>query len=225
FAPGLGPQNYIVTSATVTATIASGDAFAYDPTYDSFRSSLLPSDPQFAADTDAGLPIELYGTGFSPGLNPFAYGEDFAWGAGGPLDEDVRFAFAADLENAALRNVSNNVRDRFETNPFAIGQTSLNPGDLVPQGAEFSFDLDTSDPGIAGYLAQGLNSGIVSFSLSSLHVAGQQGPIEFPDFWSKEATDAGAVPIQLELTVQIVPTPATAGLMLVGGLVATRRRR
>jgi len=224
YTPGRGAQNYVVTSARVVATIASDEAFVYDPTYDSFRSTLLPSDPRFTPDTDAGLPIELYGTGFNAGLNAFAYGEDFAWGAGGPTEEDVRFAFAADFDGAGqLRNVSNNVRDGFETDPFAIGQAALAPGAAVPTGTEFAFDLDVTNPDIAGYLANGLDLGILSFSLSSLHPAAQGGAVEFPDFYSKESPIGPA--IRFEITAEVIPAPASAGALGLGLLAASRRRR
>ncbi|MEO0482628.1 MAG: hypothetical protein AAF138_03310 [Planctomycetota bacterium] len=224
FAPGQGAENYVITGARVVATIATDSAFAYDPTADSFRSTLLPSDPRFTPDTDAGLPIELYGTGFNAGLNAFAYGEDFNWGAGGPTQEDVRFAFAADFDGSGnLRNVSNNVRDGFETNPFAVGQASVTPGDLVASGTEFAFDLDVNNPAIAGYLADGLDLGILSFSLSSLHPAAQGGAVEFPDFWSKESPDGPA--IRFEITAEVIPAPMTAGVLGLGLLGAARRRR
>lgn len=224
FVPGLGAQNYVVTSARVVATVSASDAFAYDPTTDSFRSSLLPTDPDFVPDADAGLPVELFATGFNAGLNAFSYGETFAWGAGGPLEEDVRFAYAADFDGAGqLRDVSNNVRDRFEVNPLAVGQAPLNAGDIVPLGTEFTFDLNLSDPNTLAYLAEGLNAGILSFTISSLHPAAQGGPVAFPEFWSKEATSGS--PIRFEITAQVIPGPAGLGALALAGVAGLRRRR
>lgn len=224
--PGLGASNYQVLSARLTATIAaeSSVGFAYDPTYDSFATHLLPTDPAFQPDTDMGRPVELFGTGFRAGLNAFAYGEDFAWGSGGPTQEDVRFAFALGETPSGFGDVTNNVRDRFDTTPFAIGQSTKAVGDQIVAGDELTFDLDLSNSDVASYLAQSLNQGIVSLSLTSLHFATPDGQGDFPFFGTKESSTTA--PITLDLEVRIIPAPPTAvlaGLGLLGSV--TRRRR
>lgn len=226
FTPGLGAQNYIITSARVVAANVTDNVIAYDPTQDSFRSSLDPSDPDFVADADTGVPVEIYATGFRPPFSAFSYGETGPFAFGPPTGEGIRNAFAADIDGSGqLRDVSNNVTDRFETNPFAVGQTNLNPGDLIPSGTEFTFDLDVSNPDIAAYIANGLDAGIVSFSISSLHAAGFGGPPSFPAFFTKESTDPNASPVQFIITAEIIPAPASMGVLALGVLGATRRRR
>lgn len=226
FQPGLGVGAYQISRATLTATIDPrfGGVFAYDPTADSYRSHLLPSDPDWVPDTDAGRAIELFGTAFRNGLNPFAFhnpATPFAFAD--PTLEGVRNAYAAGFVGGSLVDVSNNVRDRFEASPFAVGQANLNPGDLVPGDTTFTFEIDVNDPNIQAYLAQSLNAGVVSFSITSLHLTTQGGPAEYPGFYTNESFFPDALPFSLEITA--TPAPAGVALLGMGGLSAVRRRR
>ena len=223
--PGLGSANYEVLSARVTATIAAEStlAFEYDPTYDSFSTHLLPSDPSFAPDQDAGRPVELFGTGFRNGFNAFAYGETGPWGFGDPTAEGIRNAFALGSTPSGLGDVSNQVRDRFDTTPFAIGQSTKSPGDLIVAGDELVFDLDLSNPDVLSYIQQSLNAGIVSLTISSLHFATQAGAGNFPLIGMKESATTSSV--TLDLSVRIIPAPASAALLALGAFGVARRRR
>lgn len=223
--PGLGSGNYEVLSARVTATIAAEStlAFAYDPTYDSFSTHLLPSDPAFAPDQDAGRPVELFGTGFRNGFNAFAYGETGPWGFGDPTSEGIRNAFALGSTPSGLGDVSNNVRDRFDTTPFAVGQSTKSAGDLIVAGDELVFDLDLSNPDVLSYIQQSLNAGILSLTISSLHFATQTGAGDFPLIGLKESSTTSAV--TLDLSVRIIPAPASAALVAFAACGMARRRR
>jgi MYXO-CTERM domain-containing protein len=226
---GRAASDYIITSARVTATIDPrfGNAFAYDGTKDAVGTYREPFQTGFRPDTDAGRPIELFGTGYNAGFNAFSYNEQGPFSFGNPAAEDVRIAYAADFdENGNLRNVSNNVRDNFETNSFAVGTVDgLAQGEFVPGDSTFSFDIDLSSEAIRDYLARGLSDGILSFSLSSLHVTTQNGPTEFPGFYTNDSFFPNAITPTLELTVQVVPAPAGVAGMLGLGLIAARRRR
>ena len=220
-APGLGSSNYIIKGATFTATLSGGD-FIFDGTQDDLASY------SGGTDADAGRPMELFGTGFRNGLNAFAYGEDFAFSFADPTLEGVRNAFATDYDGGSARDVSNNVRDGFEVAPFAIGQiVGANQGDIIDgsnnQLVEFSLDL--SNPNVVAYLQDSLNSGIVSLSLTSLENSSQMGPQLFPEFFTKDGGLLNNPAPTLELQVEIVPTPATAGVLAMGGLLGARRRR
>lgn len=202
--PGQGASNYIITSATATATVTGGE-FSYDNVY------------------NEGASIDLFGTGFRGGLNAFAYGDDFAWGFGDPTSEDIRNAYASDNAGGSLRDVSNNQRDGFTPTPFAVGNIlGETPGTTVVgsgQTVEFALDLNNAD--VVSYLQDSLNSGIVSLSITSLHFAEQGGASTFPIF----STNEGGSPVSLQLEVKIIPAPASAAMLGLGGLVAMRRRR
>ena len=203
FAPGLGSENYQITNATVTATVIGG---TFD--YDNVRNN--------------GSSIELFGTGFRNGLNAFAYGEEFAYGFGAPTDEDVRFAYATDAAGGSRRDVSNELRDGFTSNAFAIGQIAGEvPGVVSGNGQTITFDLDLSNPDVVAYLQDSLNEGIASFTISSLHTVVQGDSSGSPAFSTKEGL-GGAT---FSITAKIIPAPASASLIGFAGLIASRRRR
>ncbi len=203
-APALGASNYIITSATATATITGGE-FSYDNVY------------------NEGASIDLFGTGFRGGLNAFAYGDSFTYGFGDPTSEDIRNAYATDYAGGVSRDVSNNIRDGFTPTPFAVGNIIGEvPGTTVTgsgQIVEFTFDLN--NPDVVSYLQESLNDGIVSLSVTSLHVAAQSGPLVFPVF----GTNENGTPMTLDLEVKVIPAPASAALLGLGGIAAIRRRR
>ncbi len=232
-ATGLGASNYRITSARFTVTLDSrfADVLVYDNTYDAFSTARHPAQGGNTQDTDAGRPLELYGTGFRNGLNPFSYNDSQAFAFDDITLEGVRNAYAADVDaNGQVRDVSNNVRDGFEANPFAIGQVAgMNPGDLIGADTTFTFDIDTSHAGIQAYLAAGLDFGAISLSLTSLHPATQPGgggdEITFPGFYTNESFFPNAQAATLEFTYEIVPSPAAFTVLLGGGVLGMRRRR
>lgn len=204
FNPGLGALNYLITSATATATLTGGE-FSYSSTF------------------AEGGSIDLFGTGFRNGLNAFAYGDSFAFSFGDPTLEGVRNAYATDNAGGSLRDVSNNTRDGFAPTPFAVGQiVGETTGTTVTgSGQLVEFTLDLANPDVVSYLQNALNTGILSLSITSTHTAAQGGPIVFPVF----GTNEGGSPMTLDLTVEIVPTPASTALIGLGALAGLRRRR
>ncbi len=203
YAPGLGSSNYVVTEATFTATLTGG---TFD--YDTVRND--------------GASIELFGTGFRAGLNAFAYGEDFAFGAGDPTSEDIRFAYATDAAGGSRRDVSNEIRDGFTSTPFAQGMIAGEvPGAVTGSGQLVTFSLDLSNPDVVAYLQDSLNEGIVSLTVSSLHNVIQGDASTAPAFGTKE----GGAPATFSITAEVIPAPASAALLGLGGLAGLRRRR
>jgi hypothetical protein len=202
YQPGLGVENYVITEATFTARIVAG-AFPYDTV------------------RNDGASIELFGTGFRNGLNAFAYGETFAYAFGDPTLEDVRNAFATDNAGGVRRDVSNEQRDGFVSTPFAIGQIAgAAPGTVVGSGQVVTFSLDLSNPDVVSYLQESLNEGIVSLTVSSLHLTVQGDGSPVPAFGTKEG-GAGAT---FSITASVVPAPATGVLVLGAGALLRRRR-
>ena len=57
--------------------------------------------------------------------------------------------------------------------------------------------------------------------MTSLHLADQSGQGAFPVFGTSE----GGSPMTLDLTVEIVPAPASMAIIGLGGLATIRRRR
>lgn len=209
---GQGAGNYEIVSATFTATLAFG-TFDYTDFYN--PGSVM----------SGGTSIELYGTGFRGGLNAFAYGEDFAWGAGGPTDEDVRFAYATDNASGVRRDISNQNRDGLTVTPFAVGSIAgeTSGTEVVGAGQLVTFEINLSNPDAVAYLQESLDFGILSLTVSSLHETQQMSNLGFPGFATKEnATFAAPT---LDLNVRVVPAPASAALLGLGGLAAVRRRR
>jgi uncharacterized protein (TIGR03382 family) len=201
YLPGRGASNYVITEAVFTATLVGG-TFPYD----SVRNN--------------GASIELFGTGFRNGLNAFAYGETFAWGFGDPTTEDIRNAYATDAAGGSRRDVSNEIRDGFVSAPFAIGQIAGEvPGTVVGAGQIVTFALDLANPDVVAYLQDSLNEGIVSLTVSSLHLTQQGNAATVPAFSTKE----GGQGATLSITAKVIPAPATAGVALV--LLAGLRRR
>ena len=176
-------------------------SFVYDPTYDSYRTYL--TNALALPDTDPGRPVELYGVGFRGGFTTATFMEASPFGhINSSLNPTnvaygTRNAFAADFgPDGTLEDVSNNVgqaTDPFEVRPFAIGQTSaVNPGEEVPDGTRFNFDLDLTQPLVLGYVQRALQEGRLRVMLSALHRAraavggiGVGGGV-YPNWVSKE---------------------------------------
>jgi len=209
--PGLGPARYQIHSARLIATISDGGSFPYDPTYDAFTTYLPAEDPDFTSDDTPGRPIELYGVGFRNGFTAATFLENSPFGPS-QFGQGVRNAFATDYAGGSARDVSNNVRDRFDPTPFAIGQTlDAAPGQIVPTDAVFTFDLDLNNPDVVEYLRQALDGGRLRLAITSLHPAeggpgGGEGG-QFPIFYTKENKFAPFEDVEpaLEMLVEILP--------------------
>ncbi len=168
---GLPPSAYRIRSISLRATTGQDGTFEYDPTYDSYRSYGTPETPATVADEDAGRPVELHGAGFRNGFTAATFTETSDYGS------PQRNAFPLGFDAVGNpRDVSWNVTDGFESNPWAVGTTSnATPGDPVGLESEFVFEIDSSLPGVGTYLRDSLAAGKLWLTLSSLHPAIQQG--------------------------------------------------
>jgi len=146
----------------------------------------------------------LFGVGFRNGFDAASFDQCSPFGSSATGE---RNAFATSwATNGAWVDVSNNVGKTntaypaFEAVPFAVGQTTnALPGELVPAGAQITFDLNLADPFVLEYVQAGLDAGRLRFMVSSLHTnEGQTGAPSYPDF----ATRFNAViaePTRLEI--------------------------
>jgi len=190
----LPASRYLLKKARVTVTVGSERTFQYDPTHD-IVWTYATNHPSYVPDEDLGRPVELVGTGFRNGYTAATFRETAAgtnsiFGPLGPINGTnisigTRNALAAVFDvNGALIDLSNNVGQTnpaftgeiFEFKPWALARTSeVTPGDLVPEGTAMTFDIDLSDPLIAGYIQSALSDGRLRFTVTSLHPAAQSG--------------------------------------------------
>lgn len=216
---GRGSCGYRVLSATVTLTVSTDGAFSYDPTYDTYTT--YP-----AADTDQGRPVELYGAAFRNGWQACpldgtttntqfpCYWEGTPTQPGPPfgpsISKDVRHVYPTDFQGRITRDISNNVRDMFDPDPFAVGQIAgLTPGALVPVDRQMTFALDVADPDAQAFLRASLDTGqlrLVFASLQSATAGGGGGPGtgSFATFYCKEIGFDPFAP-KLSMTVRLTP--------------------
>jgi len=198
--PGLGAENYAVSSLVVSIVVDQGDAFVYDPTHDPLATYTGAADPDF------GRPLELFGVGYRSGFSLASFRENSTYQSANATGfKNVRNAYAMDFIDGLPRDVSNNVEQNFEVAPWAIGQFTgsvaldgsfspgfLQAGQLVPWDAVMEFTVDLSNPLIRAYVQAGLHAGRLQFMVSSLlgyEYEGDEGAGGgFPSFYTKEST-------------------------------------
>ena len=187
---GAGPANYLLRRVRLTLTIQADRAFVYDPTYDGYLS-YVTNLPGSYPDVDSGRPVELFGAAFRGAFTAATFLESSPYGPRNPINSGnisigTRNAFAAMHDSdGQLIDIANHVGQTnpswtnapFEVRPWAVGQTTnVAPGELVPSDAHFTFDVDLSEPLIAGYLQSALHDGRLRLFISSLSPANQVTP-------------------------------------------------
>lgn len=170
---GLDPSSYRIRSFAIRATTGQDFTFSYDPTPDPLATFGTPEAEATESDSDSGRPVELHGAGFRNGFTAATFEEGSPHGSSSP---GTRNAYPLGFdETGAPRDVSSNVTEAFDSVPWALGVTDgVEPGESVPSETEFTFHIDTTLPGVADYIRQGLAAGSLWFSISSLHPATQQ---------------------------------------------------
>ncbi len=212
--PGLGDARYVVRRVSVTVWVSVDYRFEYDPTFDSVVTSYDPADPDYRPDSDAGKPVELFGAAYRNGWSATSYAESspFSPFAPFPPREGVRNVYVATFDTAGVpTDIGRQVRQKFEATPMAIGRNdTLTPGQLVPAGTPFVFEVNLNDPATHAYWARAFNSGRLPLIISGLHAAsggpgGGTGEPAYPAFFTKEnatAQVAGYIPsMSVDVTV------------------------
>lgn len=219
---GHGEAAYEIVSARITLTTSSNFEVAYDPTDDSAFTYLTNGHPQYVEDNDPGRPLELFGAGFRNGFTSTTWTEttDFAPTGGERTVYPATWDANGDEIDASM-NV--NFANPFELAPFAIGQmTGVNPGENIPFDSPVTFDVDLTQPGVVRYLQNGLNSGRLFFSATSLH-AGGQGVRTFPEYYTRDSL-VGTGPT-LALTVRLYDRQETVMITTIQTNAGTRTLR
>jgi len=215
-APGLGARRYLVTSAAVLLTVETGNSFQYDPTPDSYRTWLGAGDPFFEADGDPGHAVELFGTRFRNGFTLATYTENVAYSPAGPFGKFVRSGYPVTVMAGRCRDVSNNVDERFDPVPFAVGTNpALTPGQNVPVDTVLRFQIDVANPDIHRWLRRALDEGQIDFSVASVFPSQQQTVGGYPRFYTRENLSVllGLVSAaRLELAGQVLSADAAPRL-------------
>lgn len=220
---GLPPQRYQVRSARLTFTLQSGtfgDLF-YDPTPDT-RGELLSD--ILTGNLSTARPMELYGVGFRGGFTGFGFGSPadptrfyentspyLSAGGGYAVYPLVGSSNPSgqylDVSNSFTGGFSatdpSGTTSPFDPTPWAIGQTNLPVGAVIPDGTQFTFTLDLTLPGVRQYVQRGLADGALGFFLSSMHIASQPGfgSLPYPQWFLKESEGGifGGIPPTLEI--------------------------
>lgn len=216
---GQGAANYAITSARVVVTLkpeGQQGTWTYDPTYDPYTTYGAGTDP------DAGRSLELYGVGYRNGFDTLSFTEGSAFSPPGAPTPGVRNAYANDYAGGVDRDVSNNVRNGFDANPFGVGTIDgVAAGAAAPGGLEVVFEIALS-PDVLAYLQDRLDAGEIDLAITGIFSAAFGGPATYPRFETSE----GAVAARLELDAYVVPEPSTALLVATGlAAVAARRKR
>ncbi len=204
-ATNLGSSHYLISRARVRATISRDQIFKYDASQDALQTYFPTDSPSYAPDLDAGRPIELFGVGYRNGFSESSFLEASPFG---PIVPGERNCYAMSYNTDGVPvDVSNNVGKtnqmfpNFEVHPFSIGQTeSVAPGEWVPAGSEFSFDLNLSDPLVLQYLQQALNSGRLRLMLSSLQASERGAEPAYPEFFTRDSLFGNPPTLELEGT-------------------------
>jgi len=210
--PGEPLDHYRLRHVRITAYVSVDNQAIYDDSLDSVTSLYANGDPEQTLDADPGRPIELFGVGYRNGYTAATFNENSAFGGAPvvPPAEGCRNAFAAIFTpEGAATDISRQVRQRFEATPMAIGTTSqLTPGDLIPAGTAFTFDVDLCDESARAYVQRSLAAGKLAFIISSLEPAsggpgGGTGSPTYPAFYTKESSIAIANGYQVKLDLDL----------------------
>ncbi len=212
FAPGAAPESYSVSSVRLTLQVAadSDGAFAYDPTFDSWREHLFQGDGVNPPDAgslpkDAGAPVELFAVAYRNGFTPFTYTNFSPFKPGGqaPPWINVRNAYPVGFSDAgAMLDASNTLKGQVDVLPLGVGHIAgLSAGDFVPGGSLFTLTVDLSRAGNLDYVRAGLAAGRLSLLVATLTPASEMGAggVVYPIFNSSRAEGSGIVGPRLEI--------------------------
>jgi hypothetical protein len=201
---------YLIRACRATVLVNDGNQVIYDPTHDALPTYFNTNHPGWQPDPDAGRPVELFGVGFRNGYGETNFLQCSPVRNGSSATNNV---YASSwTTNGSPEDVGNNVGKTninfppFETWPFAVANTAnIAPGNILPAGAQLTFDLDLQDPFLVGYLRRALKNGRLDLMVSSLHqVSGQFGSEPYPAFATRFNEALVNPPTTLDLEVTVV---------------------
>lgn len=196
---GGDPSSYLIDRVRLTVFVSVNNQFTYDTTWDSVATLYADGDPLQIPDTDPGKPVELFAAGYRNGVTALTLTEGTPHSNLPPFPptSGVRSVYPAipDAQGHMTRDISLQVRERFEATPMAIGldirEGGLQQGADVPEGTPLTFDVDMSVPGAREYFQQSLAQGRIVLVVTSLAPAsggpgGGTGNPRYPAFYTKE---------------------------------------
>jgi hypothetical protein len=208
----LQPQRYSIASAALTLTVETSSEFQYDPTPDPYHIWLGAGDPDFMPDADPGHAVELFGSGFRHGYTSATYTENVPYSPLGPFGQSIRSAYPVSIVGGRCVDVSNNVDERFDPVPFAVGTNpALTPGQVVPADTVLHFEINASDADVQRWLRRAVGEGIVHFCVASIFPSQQQQTGTYPRFYTKENLSVLLELVSaatLEMTVEVLAPDA-----------------
>ncbi|MGD9690967.1 MAG: hypothetical protein AB7K52_08595 [Phycisphaerales bacterium] len=191
---------YRVAAAAIFIRVSDATSFVYDPTLDAIETYLargdetVPCSPDaaYTPDLDPGRPLEVFAVAFRNGFTSATYTESSPFKPGMafvPPWINVRHAYPVGFDSTGQAvDASSPIKSRSLLHPLALGTSSTaTPGELVPEGTEFTFDLPVSAPGTREYLQHGLASGRLALLLTSLAEAQQQVTGSYANIYTREA--------------------------------------
>ncbi|MBY0307446.1 MAG: hypothetical protein K2Q09_01765 [Phycisphaerales bacterium] len=231
--PGFAPFQYRVSAVTLSTTLVVSDAsqsFVYDPTVDPVSSYFDPGDPSAdpprqadparTDDPDAGRPVELFGVAYRGGFTAQTWQEGSPFGPQSPQPR-TRNAYPIDFggPGGSARDVSNNVTERFQESPLAVGAAfsasgeAVAPGATVSDGAHLVFTLDVTGAN-RRYVQESLAGGRFNLLVSGLHPATAfgAGPVTYPVFRTRESPLGSSSALSLTVTLCLADIGSAGGV-------------
>lgn len=185
--PGQGAESYDVSVFVLEITLAGPASGPIDLTVDDWRTYLPEEAENALPDADPGRPIELFAAGFRNGYDRLSWNEGDFFSDTDIFGQGTRNVFAAEIAaDGSLFDASSSITDDFTATPVAVAAfPGFEAGETPPEGAVATFELDTSDPLIHGWLGESLDEGRLVFSVTSL-LGASQGDALLTQFYLRE---------------------------------------
>ena len=184
---GQGAEGYDVSTMTFQITLAGNASGPIDPTVDDWRTYLPEEAKGALPDEDPGRPIELFAAGFRNGYERLTWAEGDSFSDTDLFGQNTRNVFSAEITpDGSLRDVSSSCTRDFTAIPLAIASfPGYEAGETPVEGEVATFELDTSDPLIQGWLGESLDEGRLVFAVTSL-IGASQGDSVLTQFYLRE---------------------------------------
>ena len=184
---GQGAESYDVSTMTFEITLSGNASGPIDLTVDDWRTYLPEEVKGSLPDEDPGRPIELFAAGFRNGYERLTWAEGDSFSDSDIFGQNTRNVFSAEITpDGSLRDVSSNFTQDFTAIPLAVAAfPGYEAGETPVEGEVATFELDTSDPLIQGWLGESLDQGRLVFAVTSL-ISASQGDATLTQFYLRE---------------------------------------